>query len=186
MGRQHGTGRIYVKYGSYYGRWRTPAGRYVNRRLGKVRGRGEKDGLSRREADRLLRRLMEADQGRAQPEARARTVDEAADVLRQRLVVQGSRLSYRQNCESMQRVHVSPVARQAARRRRDAGRRRSPSTRDVGAWARAQDGAQRHDVPARGLRARGGEQLGAQQPRPARCSTPAPGGTAMRIRICNS
>jgi integrase len=108
MGRQHGTGRIYVKYGSYYGRWRTPAGRYVNRRLGKVRGRGEKDGLSRREADRLLRRLMEADQGRPQPEARARTVDEAADVLRQRLVVQGSRLSYRQNCESMQRVHVSP------------------------------------------------------------------------------
>jgi hypothetical protein len=36
---------------------------------------------------------MEADQGRAQPEARARTVDEAADVLRQRLVVQGSRLA---------------------------------------------------------------------------------------------
>ena len=22
MGRQHGTGRTYVKYGSYYGRWR--------------------------------------------------------------------------------------------------------------------------------------------------------------------
>jgi hypothetical protein len=86
MGRQHGTGRIYVKYGSYYGRWRTPAGRYVNRRLGKVRGRGEKDGLSRREADRLLRRLMEADQGRPQPEAQARTVDAVADVLRQRLV----------------------------------------------------------------------------------------------------
>jgi len=45
MGRQHGTGRIYVKYGSYYGRWRTLDGRYVNRRLGKVRGRSEKDGL---------------------------------------------------------------------------------------------------------------------------------------------
>jgi len=37
-----------------------------------------------------------------------RTVDDVADTLRQRLVVQGSRLSYRQNCESMQRVHISP------------------------------------------------------------------------------
>jgi hypothetical protein len=51
IGRQHGTGRIYVKHGSYYGRWRTPAGRDVNRRLGEVRGRGNDEGLSRREAD---------------------------------------------------------------------------------------------------------------------------------------
>lgn len=109
MGRQHGTGRIYVKHRSYYGRWRTPGGRYVNRRLGKVRGRGEAEGLSRRDADRMLRRLMEADQVRLQPEGTTRTVNEAADALRQRLVVQGSRLSYLQNCESMQRVHLSPA-----------------------------------------------------------------------------
>jgi integrase len=85
--------------------------RYVNRRLGKVRGRGEKEGLSRREADRLLRRLMEAERVRPAPsiEERRRTVDDAADVLRDRLLIQGARLSYRQNCESMQRVHISPV-----------------------------------------------------------------------------
>jgi hypothetical protein len=111
MGRQHGTGRIYVKYGSYYGRWRAPDGRYINRRLGKVRGRGEEEGLSRREADRLLRRLMEADQARPvrRPEERRRTVDDAADALRDRLTLRGARLSYRQNCESMQRVHITPV-----------------------------------------------------------------------------
>jgi hypothetical protein len=44
MPRQHGTGRIYVKWGAFYGRWRTPDGRYVNRRLGKVRERGSQRG----------------------------------------------------------------------------------------------------------------------------------------------
>lgn len=36
-------------------------------------------------------------------------MDEVADEVRDRLVVQGARLSYRQNCEAMQRVHVSPA-----------------------------------------------------------------------------
>jgi hypothetical protein len=44
MARQHGTGRIYVKWGAFYGRWRTMDGRYVSRRLGKVRERGSSEG----------------------------------------------------------------------------------------------------------------------------------------------
>ena len=48
MARPHGTGQIYVKHGAYYGRWRALDGRYVNRRLGKVRGRGDKEGLTKR------------------------------------------------------------------------------------------------------------------------------------------
>jgi integrase len=111
MPRQHGTGRIYVKWGAFYGRWRSADGRYVNRRLGKVRGRGERDGLSRKEADRILRRLIEAESLRRVPtvDERARTVDDAADALRDRLLIEGARLSYRQNCESMQRIHTSPA-----------------------------------------------------------------------------
>jgi integrase len=111
MARQHGTGRIYIKWGAFYGRWRTLDGRYVNRRLGKIRRRGSSEGLSRTEADRLLRRLIEVETARPATEvdARPRTVDEVADELRDRLSVQGARLSYRQNCESMQRVHISPV-----------------------------------------------------------------------------
>ena len=31
-----------MKWGAYYGRWRTLDGRYVNRRLGKVRTRASK------------------------------------------------------------------------------------------------------------------------------------------------
>ncbi|HEY6891695.1 MAG TPA: site-specific integrase [Solirubrobacter sp.] len=112
MARQHGTGRIYIKHGAYYGRWRTLDGRYVNRRLGKVWDRGgQGDGLSKRDADRLLRRLMEAEGTRREPtvEEHRRTVDEAADAMRDRLLIEGARKSYRQNCESMQRVHISPA-----------------------------------------------------------------------------
>jgi hypothetical protein len=110
MRRQHGTGRLYLKWGAFYGRWRTLDGRYVNRRLGKVCERGSQEGISRREAERMLRRLMETEtQPRVAIDVRARTVDEVADELRGRLAIEGARLSYRQNCESMQRVHVSPA-----------------------------------------------------------------------------
>jgi hypothetical protein len=87
MPRPHGTGRIYTKWGSYYGRWRTVDGRYVNRRLGNMRARGEKEGLSRREAERVLRRLIEAQSLRPAPtpDEQPRTVDEAADALRERI-----------------------------------------------------------------------------------------------------
>jgi integrase len=36
-------------------------------------------------------------------------VDDLVDALRDRLEIEGARLSYRQNCASMQRVHISPV-----------------------------------------------------------------------------
>jgi hypothetical protein len=100
-----------VKWGAYYGRWTSPDGRRVNRRIGKVRARGESDGLTRTEAERGLRRLIEAEARRPPraPEQRRPTVDEVADELRGRLEIEGARLSYRQNCESMQRVHVSPA-----------------------------------------------------------------------------
>ena len=54
---------------------------------------------------------MEADQALvgAKPEEHRRTVDDAADAFRDRLVERGRQLSYRQNCESMQRIHVSPA-----------------------------------------------------------------------------
>jgi hypothetical protein len=37
------------------------------------------------------------------------TVDNVADRLRERLVIEGSRRSYLQNCASMQRIHISPA-----------------------------------------------------------------------------
>ncbi len=53
MGRRRsaGTGHVYEKWGSYYGRWRTMDGRLLNRKVGKVRSVGERDGLTRTQAE---------------------------------------------------------------------------------------------------------------------------------------
>lgn len=110
MKRPYGTGQIYVKSGAYYGRWRTPDGRRRNKRLGPTRPPGSSQGLTRPMAEQALRRAQEAEP--AAPVAddeRGRTVDDAANTLRERLELQGARKSYRQNCESMQRVHISPA-----------------------------------------------------------------------------
>ena len=65
--RHHGTGSIYVKHGSYYGRWRI-AGRRVNRRLGLVREPGTRDGMTKRAAEATLRRMIgEVPPPRARP-----------------------------------------------------------------------------------------------------------------------
>jgi integrase len=111
MKRSHGSGHLYVKWGAYYGRWRGEDGRFVNKKIGKVRTRGENDGITRAEAERGLRRLVEAESRRPAPAVQEppRTVDQVADELRERLAVEGARPSYRQNCESMQRIHVSPA-----------------------------------------------------------------------------
>ena len=69
MKRSHGSGHLYVKWGSYYGRWRGVDGRLINKRIGKVRKRGEKDGITRADAERALRRLVEVESRRPAPSA---------------------------------------------------------------------------------------------------------------------
>ena len=56
--RRYGTGTVYVKHGSYYGKWWTPAGGRANRKIGPARRPGSADGLTRTEAERRLRELM--------------------------------------------------------------------------------------------------------------------------------
>jgi integrase len=57
--RRHGTGSIVVRGDNYYGKWRAADGRQVMRRLGAVRPRGTRDGLTKAQAEAALRRLME-------------------------------------------------------------------------------------------------------------------------------
>jgi len=113
MKRPYGSGQIYEKWGAYYGRWRTPDGQRVNRRLGVKRTRGGSDGLTRAQAEQAMRRLQAEDAARRpiEPVVEIVTVDQAAERLRERITIEGA-LSYRQNCESMQRVHVSPAIRE--------------------------------------------------------------------------
>lgn len=111
MKRPYGSGQIYEKWGAYYGRWRTPDGRRVNRRIGPKRTKGGSDGLTRAQAEQAFRRIQaeEATRRPVEPVVEIVTVDQAAERLRERIAIEGARLSYRQNCESMQRVHISPA-----------------------------------------------------------------------------
>jgi integrase len=108
--RTYGTGHLYEKSGSYYGRWRTGDGRQLNRKVGPVRDVGETDGLTRAQAEREFRRLQDAEERSPKPVRGVRrpTVDEVGDSLRQALRIGGARPSYLEGCESMQRVHISP------------------------------------------------------------------------------
>jgi integrase len=109
--RDYGTGHLYIKQGAYFGRWRDASGRLVNRRLGRVRPVGARDGgLTRVQAERELRRVRDADEHapRPAPGTAVPTVDDVTDGLRQSQRVRGARRSYLENCESMQRIHISP------------------------------------------------------------------------------
>jgi integrase len=108
--RSYGTGQLYEKHGSYYGRWWTLDGRQPNRRIGPVRTPGSKDGLTRAQAEAAFRRMQD-EEGRQPRPARGSlvpTVDEITDSLRKKLRLRGLRRSYLEGCESMQRVHISP------------------------------------------------------------------------------
>ena len=108
--RGYGTGQLYEKHGSYYGRWWTFDGRRVNRLIGPIRPPGGRSGLTLVQAERIFRQLQDQEEKapRRRPDATAPTVDEVADSLRQELRLKGSRRSYLDGCESMQRVHISP------------------------------------------------------------------------------
>lgn len=108
--RSYGTGQLYTKQGAWYGRWRTSDGRRLNRRLGPVREPGTATGLTRREVERLFRKVREAEETAPRPVLASRaTIEDAANSLRRELAMRGSRRSYLEGCESMQRVHIVPA-----------------------------------------------------------------------------
>jgi integrase len=93
--RSHGTGQLYVKSGSYYGRWRTSDGRRLNRRLGPRRSTWSADGLTRAEAEPVFRKSREREDTEPTPKVASRvTITDAADSLRRKLALEGARKSY--------------------------------------------------------------------------------------------
>lgn len=109
--RHAGTGHLYEKYDSYYGRWRTLDGRLLNRKVGLIRVPGGREGLTRPQAERAFRKMQDEEERTPRPVrgADTPTVDDAADSLRRKQKLEGARKSYQENCESMQRVHISPT-----------------------------------------------------------------------------
>ena len=57
--RTYGTGSLLIERGSYYGQFRV-SGRLVKRKLGAVRKPGAREGLTKAQAERRLRQLIEA------------------------------------------------------------------------------------------------------------------------------
>jgi integrase len=102
--RSYGTGSLYVARDargreSWYGRWQSPGGGKTNRRIGLKRQPGSREGLTRVQAERELRRRMDADavvvargQQRTIAEAGAEYVDHLEHVMeRKRTTIQDYR-----------------------------------------------------------------------------------------------
>ena len=108
--RNYGTGHLYEKHGGYYGRWRGADGRLRNRRIGPMRTPASSDGLTRAQAERAFRKLQEEDERRPRPAAvaPAATIATACESYRRNRALAGASKAYRQNMESMQRVHLAP------------------------------------------------------------------------------
>jgi len=110
MAGGYGTGQLYEKHGAWYGRWRNAAGPRLNRRVGPARSSDRPDGLSRREADKVFRRMQDEEDANPTPARDAvKTVDDACTALRRKLDYVGVSRSYAANCERKQRLHIGPA-----------------------------------------------------------------------------
>jgi integrase len=103
--RANGAGNVYIKHGQYYGRWYTLAGGRTNRKLGPVRRPGSASGLTRAQAEKRLRAIMDEVQVSTEP---GLTVATAGVALLAQLEARGSSRSHRETVESHIRVHLVP------------------------------------------------------------------------------
>jgi hypothetical protein len=103
--RPNGAGSVYIKHGSYYGRWLIVEGGLANRKLGRVRRPGTREGLTHTQAEKRLRELMETIQVTTDPD---RTVAIAGEALLAQLEARGCSKSHIETAESHLRVHLVP------------------------------------------------------------------------------
>lgn len=104
--RPYGTGTLYQKSVSWYGRWLV-GDRRMNRRLGPVRQPGTRDGLTRSQAERELRRRMEQEHAIAVATPRL-TVREAGEGLIDHLEALGRKRSTIEGYRSALAMHLVP------------------------------------------------------------------------------
>jgi integrase len=102
--RSYGTGSLFLKAGNWHGRWYVH-GRKVQRKIGPARALGERDGLTRPQAEREMRRRMEH---YTPPVASRVTVEDAGLRLIAHLEALGRKRSTVEGYESTLRVHLVP------------------------------------------------------------------------------
>jgi integrase len=106
--RAYGTGTLRVVGGSWLASWYGPDGRRVQRKVGAVRTEGRADGLTKTQAERVLRRMREIESPRSAPDGQRLTMEQAGDELCQRLELRGRRKSHRLTVASDLRNHIGP------------------------------------------------------------------------------
>ena len=109
--RSYGTGALYVRRDArgretWYGKWRV-GGRQVKRRIGVVRQTGSRQGLTRAQAERELRRKIESTVPAVSAGER-RTVEESGEQLVNHLATLGRKPSTLNTYRSLLRAHLSP------------------------------------------------------------------------------
>jgi len=110
--RSYGTGSLSARTDrhsreTWYGTWWAD-GRRVKRRIGLKRTTGERDGLTRPQAEAELRRLM-ADVSPDPATARAMTVTDLGRLYRQHLEAHGRKRTTIASVESVQRIWIDPI-----------------------------------------------------------------------------
>src|SRR4051812_16708387 len=98
--RSYGTGHLYEKRGAWYGRWRDPSGAQLNRKVAPKRTTGERDGLTKPQAEKKLQQMIDAEVAAARTSERI-SVENAGAALVQRLEAKGGKKSYVQTVESI-------------------------------------------------------------------------------------
>ncbi len=106
--RTYGTGTLRVVGGSWLASWYGPDGRRVQRKVGAVRTEGRADGLTKAQAERVLRRMREIESPRSAPDGQRVTMEQAGDEFCQRLELRGRRKSHRLTVASDLRNHIGP------------------------------------------------------------------------------
>jgi integrase len=102
--RSYGSGSLHPYRGAWYGKWRI-GDRQVKRRLGAIRAPGSRDGLTRRQAERELRRRIESE-APALSVGDRRTVEEAGERLIEHLGALGRKPTTLGTYRSLLRTHL--------------------------------------------------------------------------------
>ena len=85
-----------------------PTGDVSQRKVGAVRTEGRADGLTKAQAERVLRRMREIESPRSAPDGQRVTMEQAGDEFCQRLELRGRRKSHRLTVASDLRNHIGP------------------------------------------------------------------------------
>jgi integrase len=108
--RAYGTGTLTLKDGVWWARWWTRDGRRPHRKLGVARSSGQRDGLTKKQAEQMLRELIasgnagERSKGRQDP-----TVAPVGQALLARLEAQGRKPSHIEGVRCHLRAHIEPA-----------------------------------------------------------------------------